>query len=176
MVLTARDDVAGRVRLLRDHGASRRYLHVELGHSSRLDELQAALLRVKLGRLGGWNEARRRIAARYRELLRGLALELPGERPPARHIYHQFTVRSPKRDALAETLHELGVGTTIHYPAILPCQPMFAGTPGPDPERAFPHASRAAAEVLSLPCFPELTDAEVERVATALRQALAQLA
>jgi len=177
MVLTTRDDIAERVRLLRDHGAARKYLHVELGYSSRLDELQAALLRVKLARVPGWNEARRRVAARYRELLRGLPLELPVERPPARHVYHQFTVRSPKRDALARALGELGIGTSVHYPSILPCQPMFSAGPDAiaDPERRFPHATRAAAEVLSLPCFPELTDDEITQVASAIRQALSQL-
>jgi dTDP-4-amino-4,6-dideoxygalactose transaminase len=168
MVLTARDDVAERVRLLRDHGASRKYLHVELGYSSRLDELQAAMLRVKLGHLPAWNEARRRIAARYREDLAGTGLGLPVERPGARHIYHQYTVRSPKRDGLAAALADLGVGTAIHYPTIIPAQPMFAGgRAGGD----LPAAAQAAAEVLSLPCYPELTDGEVGQVVAAVRQA-----
>ncbi len=176
MVLTTRDDVAERVRLLRDHGASRKYMHVELGFSSRLDELQAALLRVKLKRLGEWNEARRRLARRYAQLLGGLPLRLPVERPPALHIYHQYTVRTAKRDALALALHESGVGTAIHYPTILPSQPLFARRlASPESaESAFPHAAQAAAEVLSLPCFPELTDEEVERVAAAVKQALAR--
>ena len=172
MVLTTRDDVAERVRLLRDHGSPRKYMHVELGHSSRLDELQAALLRVKLERLPAWNEARRRLARRYTELLQGLPLTLPAERPPARHIYHQFTVRSAKRDALALALGELGVGTAVHYPTILPSQPMFSI---PEADGAFPHAAQAAADVLSLPCFPELTDAEVVEVANAVKQALARV-
>jgi dTDP-4-amino-4,6-dideoxygalactose transaminase len=170
MILTARDDVAERVRLLRDHGSTKKYVHVELGYSSRLDELQAALLRVKLGRLAEWTEARRRLAARYTAGLTGLDLALPVERPPARHVYHQFAVRTPKRDAMAAVLHELGVGTSVHYPTILPCQPMFGR---PDAERDFPHAAQAAAEMLGLPCFPEMTDEEIDTVVSAVRQAVA---
>ena len=173
LVLTSRDDVAERLRRLRDHGSTGKYRHVELGHSSRLDELQAAFLRVKLRRLPRWTDARRSLAARYRELLAGLDLILPEERAPARHVYHQFTVRVARRDAVAAALAERGVGTAIHYPTIIPAQPVF-GRPGA--EDAFPHAARAAREVLSLPCFPELTDAEVREVADALRAALARAA
>lgn len=186
MVLTSRDDVAGRLRLLRDHGAPRKYTHVELGYSSRLDELQAALLRVKLKRLEQWNERRRAIATRYRTRLEGLGVGLPVERPPARHVYHQFTLRTPKRDALALALQEAGVGTSVHYPATIPAQPLFSdalaspsGAARPaarsDADRAFPRATQAAAEALCLPCFPELTDDEVDQVAGAVRAAMARI-
>ena len=170
MVLTTRDDVAERVRLLRDHGSSRKYVHVELGYSSRLDELQAALLRVKLTHLAEWTDARRRLAARYRDGLAGTGLGLPAERPPARHVYHQFAVRAPRRDALAAALAALGVGTSVHYPTILPCQPLFSR---PGVERDFPHAAQAATEMLGLPCFPEITDQEIDTVVRAVRQAVA---
>ena len=173
MVLTARDDVAEAVRRLRDHGSSRKYEHVELGYSSRLDELQAAFLRVKLRHLRLWNDRRRDIGARYRELLQGAPLALAQERAPAHHIYHQFTVRTPKRDALVAALADAGVGTAVHYPIPVPAQPLFAV---PDIDRAFPNAARAAAEVLSLPCFPELLDAEVRDVADAVRAAIQRLA
>jgi len=146
---------------------------VELGYSSRLDELQAALLRVKLRHLPGWNEMRRSIAARYRELLREAPLSVAEEVPPARHVYHQFTVRTPKRDALVAALTEAGVGTAVHYPIPIPAQPMFAM---PDADHAFPHATRAAAEVLSLPCFPELTGDEIRTVATTVSALLQRLA
>jgi dTDP-4-amino-4,6-dideoxygalactose transaminase len=146
---------------------------VELGYSSRLDELQAALLRVKLRHLPAWNDRRREIAARYRELLQGAPLVLAQERAPARHIYHQFTVRTPKRDALVGALADAGVGTAVHYPIPIPAQPMFAV---PDVDRAFPNAARAAAEVLSLPCFPELSDDEVRSVADTVRAAIQRLA
>ena len=170
MVLTTRGDVAERVRRLRDHGSLRKYEHLELGHSSRLDELQAAFLRVKLRRLPEWNATRRRLADGYRTLLGGLPLTLPVERPPARHVYHQFTVRSAQRDALARGLADLGVGTAVHYPTILPAQPLFH-----EGEAAFPVAARAAREVLSLPCFPELTDEELRTVGAAVRTALSRL-
>jgi UDP-N-acetyl-3-dehydro-alpha-D-glucosamine 3-aminotranferase len=173
MVLTAREDVAQAIRRLRDHGSPRKYEHVELGYSSRLDELQAAFLRVKLKRLGTWNDRRRAIVAQYRELLRGAPLALAEERPPAHHVYHQFTVRTPKRDALVGALADAGVGTAVHYPIPVPAQPLFAV---PDVDRAFPHAARAAAEVLSLPCFPELLDEEVRTVADAVRAAIQRIA
>jgi UDP-N-acetyl-3-dehydro-alpha-D-glucosamine 3-aminotranferase len=177
MLLTTRDDVAERVRRLRDHGSARRYEHVELGYSSRLDDLQAAFLRVKLRHLGEWTAARRRLAGRYRELLAGLSLTLPVERPPAVHVYHQFTVRVPDRDEVARRLAELGVGTTVHYPIPIPAQPLFC-PPGAE-ERvaaAYPESTRAAREVLSLPCYPEITDAELGEVAAALRTTLTQAA
>ncbi len=172
MVLTTRDDVAERVRLLRDHGAPRRYTHVELGGCSRLDELQAALLRVKLPRLAGWNERRRAIARHYDTALAGLPLALPVERAPARHIYHQYTVRSAKREALVAALAGLGVGTAVHYPSTIPAQPLFSQ---PNADRDFPVATQAAAEVLCLPCFPELLDPEVDQVVDAIKRALAQV-
>lgn len=173
MVLTTRDDVAERVRRLRDHGSTVKYVHVELGYSSRLDELQAALLRVKLRHLDAWTAARRRLAARYVEGLAGSGVATPVERPPARHVYHQFVVRAPGRDRLAAALAQRGVGTSIHYPTIIPCQPLFAR---PDAEREFPHSAQAAREVLGLPCFPEITDPEIDTVVTAVRQAVAAAA
>jgi dTDP-4-amino-4,6-dideoxygalactose transaminase len=172
MVLTTRDDVAERVRLLRDHGSSRKYTHVELGGCSRLDELQAALLRVKLKRLPEWNERRRAVARHYSTALAGLPLTLPVERPPARHVYHQYPVRSAKREALAQALAGLGVGTSVHYPSTIPAQPLFSQ---PNADREFPVATQAAAEVLCLPCYPELRDPEVDQVVDAIKRALAQV-
>jgi dTDP-4-amino-4,6-dideoxygalactose transaminase len=168
MLLTARDDVAAHLRRLRHHGDIGRYEHVELGYCSRLDEVQAAMLRVKLARLDAWTEARRRLAARYRAGLAGVPIGLPTEDPRARHVYHQFVVRHPRRDALAKVLADLGVGTMVHYPRAVPEQPLF----GEDAERRWPHAWRAAREVLSLPCYPELTEAEADAVIAAVRIAL----
>ena len=167
MLLTTRDDVAERVRRLRHHGDSGRYHHVELGYCTRLDELQAALLRVKLRRLREWEDRRRAIAAEYLEALAHLPLELPVERAGARHVYHLFTVRHPNRDALVAALTELGVGTAVHYPRAVPGQPLF----GEDGQARWPEAWRAAREVLSLPCFPEMTEAEVTGVIDAVRRA-----
>lgn len=167
MLLTTRDDVAEHVRRLRHHGDSGRYHHVELGYCTRLDELQAALLRVKLRRLREWEDRRRAIAAEYLEALAHLPLELPVERAGARHVYHLFTVRHANRDALLAALAELGVGTAVHYPRAVPGQPLF----GQDGQARWPEAWRAAREVLSLPCFPEMTEAEVTGVIDAVRRA-----
>ena len=146
--------MAEHVRRLRHHGDTGRYHHVELGYCSRLDEMQAAMLRVKLRQLEAWNVARRQLAARYRTLLAGLPLGLPYEHPRAQPIYHQFVVRHPRRDAFAKALADLGVGTMVHYPLPVPGQPLF----GLDGEKRWPHSWRAAREVLSLPCYPEMTD------------------
>lgn len=167
MVLTDRDDVAAHVRRLRHHGDGGRYRHVELGYASRLDELQAAILRVKLRRLDDWIAARRRIAARYDHELAGLPLALPVVHARARHVYHLYTVRHAQRDALAKALGDLGVGTAVHYPIAVPGQPMFGG----DADRRWPEAARAAREVLSLPCYAELRDDEVDGVVAAVWQA-----
>ncbi len=172
LALTDRDDLAARLRRLRHHGDGGRYRHVELGYCSRLDELQAAVLRVKLRHLDAWMERRRAIAQRYRTRLGDVpALGLPTERAGARHVYHLFTVRHAQRDALAKRLGEAGVGTAVHYPMAVPAQPMFGLG-----EKAWPEAARAAREVLALPCFPELTDAETDEVAAAVRAACERLA
>jgi dTDP-4-amino-4,6-dideoxygalactose transaminase len=171
MVVTRRQDVAERIAKLRHHGDSGRYEHVELGYCSRLDELQAAFLRVKLRRLAAWTEARRRIAAMYHKGLADLDLALPVEAPPARHVYHLFTVRHPQRDALAKLLAADGIATAVYYPRSVPDQPMFGG----GAERRWPEAWRASREVLSLPCFAELSDDEVERVVAGVRRACERL-
>ena len=168
MVVTDRDDLALRVKRLRDHGTAERYRHVEFGWNSRLDEIQAAILRVKLRHLAGFTEDRRKLADRYSVLLADLPLRLPIERPGSRHVYHHYTVRAKERDALAESLAGAGVGTAIHYPHPLPAQPIFSSLGHVSEE--YPHAWGAAREVLSLPCFPELTESEVESVTGAVRQ------
>ena len=171
MVVTRRRDVAERIAKLRHHGDSGRYEHVELGYCSRLDELQAAFLRVKLRQLTAWTTARRRIAGLYHKGLAGLALELPIEAVKARHVYHLFTVRHPQRDALAKLLAHEGISTAVYYPRSVPDQPMFGGGAA----QRWPEAFRASREVLSLPCFAELTDDEVERVVAGVRRACERL-
>ena len=175
LLLTDRDDVAEHVRRLRHHGDRGRYDHVELGYCSRLDEVQAAMLRVKGRRLEAWTEARRHLAARYRAGLAGLPLGLPGEDPRGRHIYHQFVVRHPRRDALAKALADLGVGTMVHYPRAVPDQPLFGSAAATADASPWPQAWRAASEVLSLPCYPEMTDAEIEGVVAAVRTAVGRV-
>lgn len=166
MVLTRHAEAAQRLRRLRNHGAAEKYDHVELGWNSRLDELQAAILRVKLRHVPAWVGARRRLARAYEALLGGLPLTLPGDRPPARHAFHQYTVRTSRRDELAKRLAAAGIGTACHYPQPLPAQPALRAL-GYRSE-ACPEAWAASREVLSLPCFPELRDEEVEAVARAV--------
>ncbi|MDF2626477.1 MAG: Pleiotropic regulatory protein [Symbiobacteriaceae bacterium] len=173
MVVCADADLAAKVRLLRVHGAKPRYYHRVLGYNSRLDELQAAILRVKLKRLEGWTEARRAAAERYGRLFAeaglgggapapGGPVVLPVERPGFTHVYHQYTIRADRRDALQAHLEHGGVGTAVYYPLPLHLQPAFAelGYRAGD----LPVTEAACAEVLSLPIFPELTGEQQEYV------------
>jgi dTDP-4-amino-4,6-dideoxygalactose transaminase len=174
MVVTSDPEIADRVRLLRVHGARPKYYHHLLGCNSRLDELQAAVLRVKLPHLDGWNQRRREIAARYGHLLQSVAdavgddLRLPTAPDYAYHVYHQYTVQTPRRYELRAFLQEHGVGTAVYYPLPLHLQPVFAPLGYRDGD--FPAAEAAAREVLSLPMFPELTDAEVQYVAATVTE------
>ncbi len=174
-VATDDDDLAERVRSLRVHGASKTYFHERIGGNFRLDAVQAAVLGAKLPRLEGWNERRRAIARLYGERLgdaaRASRIVLPAETDGRRHVFHQYVVRVHDRDGVKGRLAERGVSSSVFYPVPLHLQACFrdlGGRPGD-----FPHAERAAAEVLALPVFPELTDAEVERVAAALLESLA---
>ena len=174
LVTTGDAALAHRVRLMRNHGAERGYHHAFIGGNFRLDALQAAVLRVKLPHLEGWSEARRRNAARYRELMaplvtRGL-VTLPVEPAGCRHIYNQFVVRVPRRDAVRAALEARRVGTQIYYPVPFHLQECFAYLGHRRGE--FPHAERAADETLALPIYGELTDDHLRYVADALAGAV----
>lgn len=164
--------LAARLRRLRNGGQSDRYHHVEPGINSRLDEVQAAILRVKLRHLQQGNERRRALARIYLEGLDGCGVELPREQEYARTNHHLFVIRHPRRDALQAALRERGIGSLIHYPIPLHLQQAFAGCGGPGD---FPVAERAATEILSLPLFPELSDEQAQRVCVAVREAVAAL-
>jgi len=170
MVVTGDPAVAERVRRLRHHGSVDRRSYQEIGFNSRLDELQAAVLRVKLRHLPAWNERRRGIAARYGELLKGEAVVTPHEVDGARHVFHQYTIRVPFRDQVRERLLALGIQTMIYYPLPLHLQPAFQDLGYRKGD--FPEAERAAREVLSLPLYPELSENQVEEVAGALKALL----
>ena len=158
--------LAERVRLLREYGWRERYVSDIPGVNSRLDELQAAILRVKLRHLDTENARRRSSAAAYDRLLAGSGLALPQVRPGALHVYHQYVVRAAKRDGLQAHLRTLGIGALIHYPVPVHLQPAYAGRlPGSD---ALPETETAARQVLSLPMFPELTDEQVRITAAAV--------
>jgi dTDP-4-amino-4,6-dideoxygalactose transaminase len=172
--ILANDKVlAQRLRRLRNGGQSDRYRHELSGINSRLDEVQAAILRVKLTHLSAWTERRREIAARYSAGLQGAGLGLPQQQPYARAVYHLYVVRHRRREALMAALQERGIGTLIHYPIPLHLQPAFAGYGGKAGD--LPVAERAAGEVLSLPIYPELTGEQLDSVIAATRDAVASL-
>lgn len=164
----ALDDV---IRHLRVHGSQERYVHEMIGYNSRLDELQAAVLRIKLRRLPAWNDARRAHAARYNQNLSGVNdLALPVEKPWARHVYHLYTIRSPRRDEIASALGAAEIGHAVHYR--IPCHLQRALEPLGYERGSLPETECAADEVLSLPMFPELTDDQIDRVCEVVRKAL----
>jgi dTDP-4-amino-4,6-dideoxygalactose transaminase len=167
LVTTDDPALATSLRLARNHGQTQKYSHAQLGWTARLDELQAAILRVKLRHLPGWTLARQAIAARYSAGLTGLPVALPPERPGATHVFHQYTIRTARRDALATYLAATGIGTAYHYPLPIPAQPLFREL-GYD-AAAFPAAWAAAREVVSLPCFPELRTDEIDAVIAGVR-------
>jgi dTDP-4-amino-4,6-dideoxygalactose transaminase len=164
MVLTNDADMADRVRLLRNHGFRTKYRNEFLGGNFRLDALQAAVLRVKLKYLDRWTEARRRNAALYRENLQRAAL--PFERPGGRHIYNQFVIRSPRRDALMAHLRDQGIATEVYYPMPLHLQPCIAGSGYNNGD--MPVSEDAARTTLALPIYPELTPEMIRHVASAI--------
>jgi dTDP-4-amino-4,6-dideoxygalactose transaminase len=166
MALTCNPEMADRLDVLRRHGGRTKYHHERVGFNSRLDEIQAAILRVKLRHLEGWTSARRQIAARYDELLSDLPVTIPYVAPENRHVYHQYTIRAPRRDELKAFLQEQGIGTMIYYPVPLHLQEIYTGLGLR--EGSFPHAEQAALEVLALPIYPELTDEHLLEVATAI--------
>ena len=172
--LIATDDerLASEARMLRAHGSRRKYFNEALGYNSRLDALQAAILRTKLPRVEEWNRCRAQAAARYRDLLRGASgISLPVERPGARHVYHQFTLRvtDGRRDALRDWLAARGIGSAIYYPRPLHQLPLYAASAAPCPE-----AEAASQEVLSLPLWPRIPAEVQQRVAGAVRAFLEQ--
>ncbi len=167
-VLVNDPDVAKRLRRLRNGGQSDRYRHEVPGINSRLDEVQAALLRVFLHHLPAWTERRRALATLYARELAGSAVRLLEEQPYAAANYHLFVVRHPRRDGLMEALRARGIGTLIHYPIPLHLQPAFATLGGKAGD--FPVAEQAAAEILSLPLYPEMSDEQALTVAGAVRE------
>lgn len=166
MVVTHSEELAHRLRSLRAHGTKKhKYMSEEQGWNSRLDELQAAILRVKLRHLDKWAQGRRENAARYDKLLSSVpGVVAPKVAPWAEHVYHQYTIRVPHRDALQKTLADQGVPTTVYYPVPMHQQGMYQSLP----QRTLPVSEKAAAEVVSLPIYPELSVQQIERVAQAI--------
>jgi dTDP-3-amino-3,4,6-trideoxy-alpha-D-glucose transaminase len=160
-IVTSDEELAARIRLLRSHGESPRYHHRIVGTTARLDALQAALLRVKLRHLDARNADRRRLGAALRAGLEGTSVELPSPAyEGADHVYHLFIVRSKQREALRAHLERDGVSTAVHYPFPVHRTEAY----GPHPEGSLPAAEQLAEEICTLPLFPTMSDAEVERV------------
>jgi len=158
---------AARARALRDHGSTRRYYHDEIGFNYRMEGIQGAVLSIKLRHLADWNAGRRRVAQRYNELLDGTPLQLPREAHGAESAWHLYVVRHPCRDELKKHLEASGIGCALHYPLPVHLQKAYAHL-GHKPGD-FPVAEKAARECLSLPIYPELTDAQLQRVASAVK-------
>jgi dTDP-4-amino-4,6-dideoxygalactose transaminase len=168
-VTTSNAGLAERARFLRQYGWSRQYVSDLVGINSRLDEIQAAILRVKLRGLDSNNLRRKQIADAYDSALQESGIARPPRRSDCVPVFHQYVIRVPDRDAVQRALSEFGVGTTVHYPIPVHLQPAYASRlhMGPSECRA---TEVAAAQVLSLPIYPELSDPQVEQVCAALRQ------
>lgn len=172
MVVTNSEELADKIRILRVHGGIDKYHHHFAGRNSRLDELQAAILRVKLKYLNAWNEARRKNAAIYNKLFLKCGLEkklvLPKELPDCKHTYHVYAIRSSQRDNLQEFLKAQGVTTLMHYPIPIHLEKVYKylGYKKGD----FPNAELAASSVLSLPMYPELKESEIKYVIDAIKK------
>jgi dTDP-4-amino-4,6-dideoxygalactose transaminase len=162
-----------RVRLLRDHGSEQRYQHQEIGFNSRMDEIQAAILRIKLRHLDAWNQQRQAHARAYDALLGDTCLRLPETAPDRTHVYYVYVVRTSQRDRLQARLAERGIGTGIHFPVPIHLQPATRSLGYQVGD--LPHTEQAAAEVLSIPMYAELTPAQLEWVAAGVRHASFEL-
>jgi len=167
-VLTNTGSLDEKMRRLRDHGSEAKYNHIVAGHNYRLEALQAAILNVKLKYLSKWTEARRANARKYCELLQDVPeVQLPRERDGAVSVYHLFVIQADQRDRLKDHLEKQGVSTGLHYPVPLHRQPCFQYLGYK--EGAFPRAERSAKKILSLPMYPEMTNAQLEYVASTVR-------
>jgi dTDP-4-amino-4,6-dideoxygalactose transaminase len=166
-ITTGDADLAWRLTRLRDHGRATKYEHVVVGVNSRLDTIQAAILRIKLRHLERWNELRRRAAALYGELLAGSGYETPRIRSGSTHVFHLYVLQSDHRDAVLADLETVGVSAGIHYPIPIHLQPAFAHLEYQ--KGALPLTERTASRVISLPMFPEIKRAQIEKTVAALR-------
>jgi dTDP-4-amino-4,6-dideoxygalactose transaminase len=165
-VVTNDEELATRLRLLRDHGSTSKYAHAIVGYNFRMEEIQAAVLNVKLPHLSDWNDARRGRAARYNSALSNSGVVLPREMDYARHVYHVYAVQSDNRDELQKSLTAAGVQSGVHYPIPIHLQPAYASLGYKQGD--LPVTEALAERVLSLPMFPELSDEQIDRVAEAV--------
>jgi dTDP-4-amino-4,6-dideoxygalactose transaminase len=171
MVTTDSDNVADELKSLRNHGSKVRYYHDSVGYNSRLDELQAGILRVKLKRIDSYNRLRRERAMQYNERLGVLpGITVPSEQAGYFHVYHQYTIRTSKRDAIMKALSDKDISSAIYYPVPLHLQNSYKGL-GYN-KGAFPVAEKASEEVLSLPIYPELPPGDVDLICETIKACL----
>ena len=167
MIITNDPELREKADIVHNHGSKIRYYHDVVGTNTRLDAIQAAVLRVKLRHVNAWNERRRAIAAAYNKGLADIAA-VPVEKPNCFHVYHQYTLRVPDRDAWLKYLNDNGVGAVIYYPVELHLQKAFKATMPAG--FSLPVSEKAMAEVMSLPMFPELTDAQIQTIIDTVRK------
>jgi dTDP-4-amino-4,6-dideoxygalactose transaminase len=171
MIVTNSEAYSTHLRVLRNHGSAKKYYATEQGWNSRLDEIQAAVLRVKLRHLDNWVAARRKNANAYTQVLKAVpGVVTPAEAPWAEHVYHQYTIRVVNRDRAQSALSEKSIGSTVYYPTPMHLQPVFASLGYHEGD--LPQAEKAAKEVLSLPVYAELTSQQIHRVAAAIAEAV----
>ena len=169
MIITAEEEMAKNLRLLRNHGSAVKYHHSTLGYNSRLDEIQAAIIRVKMKKIEEFNDKRRINADIYRALIKRDDITLPRELPSCRHVYHQFTIRSEDRDGIMKALHDENISSAIYYPVPLHRQEVFVSQN--IHTENLTNSEICAAQVLSLPMFPELEKEEIEHVSKVVNHA-----
>ena len=166
MVTTNSRELADKLRILRNHGSHIRYHHKVIGYNSRLDEIQAVVLRAKLKRIEEYNSGRRRVARLYSSLLAGSQVTPPHEDGIGNHVYHQYTVLTDNRDKIMEALSSAGIASAVYYPIPLHRQEVFADSYR---DISLPVAEEIAQRCLSLPIFPEMTDAQVKEVVEVIK-------
>jgi dTDP-4-amino-4,6-dideoxygalactose transaminase len=168
IIVTDSEAIYKKAMMLRNYGQSDKHVHDIEGFNTRLDELQARLLRIKLPHLDNWNDRRRRNAGIYKKELQDLPVVVPGEAPFAHHVYHLFVIRSKERDALRQYLSECGITTLIHYPTPIHLQNVYR--PLMLEKGSFPVAESVAQEIISLPMYPALTEDEILYVCRCIRK------
>lgn len=167
MIVTDDEHLAAHLRMLRFHGCQTKYYHDEIGYNSRMDEMQAAILRVKFRYIDQWNAARREKAKVYDELLGNLPLTLPGIDPEGTPVYHLYVFRTEKREQIMETLKNAGIASAIYYPVPLHLQRAFRDLGYKEGD--FPVAEKACEQALAIPCYPELTREQQEEIANVIK-------
>lgn len=169
LIVTNDPDLAAQITMLRDHGSRVRYHHESIGYNSRLDEIQAAILRVKLPHIDQYNAERQRVATTYTHLLKKLPVQTPIEQSAAKHVYHQYTILSEKRDIIANALKAADIASAIYYPIPLHRQAVFAER---FKDKTLIHAEKVAQTCLSLPIYPEMTAEQIEQICHVIRNVL----